>query len=458
MKCRRDKFAIRVEDLKSADLREYTAGKDFRLRHDSISHDLMLDLPPRLADLLRIASSVYFVDRIIKRRRNGGADGWSRRLSCSIEVVDAGFWSREPVSSLLREALEFVSGDTWSFDFVRDSRASFHRRYPLFHAGCLYDCPPVVSLYSGGLDSAAGLARRLSNGIDAPLIPVVVRHRTDIAKKATDQIGSLARSFQTELRPICAAMSMASPKQIGQSEETSQRARGFLFVSVGGAVAAATKASAVELYESGVGAINAPLLAGMEGSQATRSAHPTFLRKMSQLLSVVADHPIDVRLPFGQMTKGELVRSLESAELRDLARATISCVSYPLRHRTRKSCGPCAACLFRRVALNAAGIDELRGTYQFDVLNRQSSVPKNLSYLKAFLNQIDSLTETDAGRLPVSISKHLYQTGLVERGGSTRIYVDLYRKYRREWLAFVRKAKLNGCQWANLIDLPPKAA
>ena len=214
----------------------------------------------------------------------------------------------------------------------------------------------------------------------------------------------------------------------------------------------------MELYESGVGAINAPLLAGMEGSQATRSAHPTFLRKMAQLLSVVADHPIDVKLPFEQMTKGELVCSLNSGELRALARATVSCVSYPLRHRTRKSCGLCAACLFRRVALHAAGIDETRDTYQIDVLNHPSVAPKKLNYLKAFLNQIDSLAETGCGRLPVSISKHLYQTGLVERGGSTEVYMNLYKKYRLEWLAFVTKAETNGCQWANLIDLPPKAA
>jgi hypothetical protein len=85
-------------------------------------------------------------------------------------------------------------------------------------------------------------------------------------------------------------------------------------------------------------------------------------------------------------------------------------------------------------------------------------VPKKARYLKAFLNQIDSLAETDEGRLPVSISKHLYQTDLLERGGSTRVYVDLYKKYRREWLAFITKAKLNGCGWANLIHLPPQAA
>ena len=72
---------------------------------------------------------------------------------------------------------------------------------------------PSSAFYSGGLDSAAGLARRLSDGIDAPLIPVVVRHRTDIAKKATEQIDRLGRAFHTKLQPICAAMSMAAPKR-----------------------------------------------------------------------------------------------------------------------------------------------------------------------------------------------------------------------------------------------------
>ena len=37
-------------------------------------------------------------------------------------------------------------------------------------------------------------------------------------------------------------------------------------------------------------------------------------------------------------------------------------------------------------------------------------------------------------------------------------YVNLYGRSRGEWLAFVTKAKLNGCKWANLIDLPTQAA
>ena len=458
MKRRIDKFGIHVGNAESPERREFIAGKDFRLRHDVASHDLMLDLPSRMIDLLRIASSVYFVDRISKRQRNGGPDRWPRRLSCSIEVIDAAFWNQEAVSSLVTDALQFVSGDTWDLDFTQDARPAFHRRFPPFRASTIFGSSPVVCLYSGGLDSAAGLARRLEDVGDAPLIPVVVRHRTDITRKVTDQIDRLGRACRAKLQPINAALVMTAPKRLAHSEESSQRARGFLFVSVGGAVAAATRASAVEFYESGVGAINAPLLASMEGSQATRSAHPMFLRKMSQLLSVVADHPIDVKLPFEQMTKGELVCSLTSDELRALARDTVSCVSYPLRHRTRKSCGFCAACLFRRVALHTAGINEADDTYQFDVLNRLKVAPKKLNYLKAFLNQIDSLAETDLGRLPVSISKHLYQTGLVERGAPMEVYIDLYKRYRSEWLAFVSKAELNGCQWAGLIDLPPKAA
>ncbi len=54
---------------------------------------------------------------------------------------------------------------------------------------------------------------------------------------------------------------------------------------------------------------NVPLLAGMEGSQATRSCHPAFVRSMATLLSLVAERPIAVRLPYFGFTKGEVVKA-----------------------------------------------------------------------------------------------------------------------------------------------------
>lgn len=191
MKHRSEKFTIGIRDSKHPEVREFTAGRDFRLRHDAISHDLMLDLPTRIIDLLRIASSVYFVDRISKRQRNGGPDRWPRRFSCSIEVTDAAFWNQETVNNLVKDALQFVSGDTWELEFTQDAHSAPTHDYLPFGTGSCFDTPPIVCLYSGGLDSASGLARRLGDGIDAPLIPVVVRHRTDIARKTTKQIERL---------------------------------------------------------------------------------------------------------------------------------------------------------------------------------------------------------------------------------------------------------------------------
>ncbi|MEK6235830.1 MAG: 7-cyano-7-deazaguanine synthase [Planctomycetales bacterium] len=175
----------------------------------------------------------------------------------------------------------------------------------------------------------------------------------------------------------------------------------------------------------------------------------------TSLLSVVAGRRIDVLLPFKGLTKGEIVATLNSDGLRELARSTVSCASYPLRQQTRKSCGLCAACIFRRVALHAADIDEVADAYQHDVLELRSTAPmKKMNYLRAFLNQIDSLVETDQGRLPTIITNHLRRTGLIKQGESEKDYIDLYRKYRREWLDFAAKAKRNGCEWANQMDLP----
>ena len=146
----------------------------------------------------------------------------------------------------------------------------------------------------------------------------------------------------------------------------------------------------------------------------------------------------------------------------DIARATISCAHFPVRTEKgggQRSCGLCPACIFRRVALNAADIHEDADRYQYDLFDPQRTIPpKKMNYLIAFLNQIDSLSETDQGRLPVSISKNLRQTKLIERGEPLDEFVNLYRRYRNEWIAFVIQAKSNGCEWTRFIDLPSRAA
>jgi len=166
-----------------------------------------------------------------------------------------------------------------------------------------------------------------------------------------------------------------------------------------------------------------------------------------------------IQLPFGDLTKGEVVKSLVTNGLQDVALATTSCVSYPLRQEKGKSCGVCPACISRRLALHAAGIEERRGTYHVDLLDGASMIsPKKQRYLKAFLLLVDHLTETSEGRLPIVIARHLRATEVIKNGESEQPYVDLYRRYTTEWVGLLRKARAAGCNWSQLIDLPGEAA
>lgn len=458
-----EQFVVRYKDLRRAEERQFVGGRHFRLDYRAITDSLVLPITSPMVDLLRVAASVYFIDRLIRRDRRLGPVNWRRQIECAVEVRKPEFWNNRSVHELVEQCVQFVSGDEWRFCFVPDRMAAPLRTQPLFSAESLFDAPPVVSLYSGGLDSAAGLACRLSRGVQKPIIPVVVRHRADIAGKASRQLCALSKHFGVELKPVTPIMAMIPPKKLVGYEELSQRARGLLFVSVGAVITGATGASELEVYESGVGAVNVPLLAGMEGSQATRGAHPTFLRLMSQLLGLVIERPIDVTLPFMDSTKGDVARSLSEDALAQVAMTTVSCAHFPVRLEkggTWKSCGVCPACIFRRVALNAAGIRENPNFYQHDLLDPHSSRldPKKLRYLLAFLRQVDSLGELDEGRLPPLIGRHLRTTGLVRPSDPLDPYVELFRRYRSEWYRLLHQARRNGCAWATRIDLPVQAA
>jgi hypothetical protein len=73
-----------------------------------------------MVDVLRIASVVYFADRIVKRDLKG-VEQWCREISCSIPVRDADFWNSGPARSAIQEAVDFVSGDKWMFDFAKET-------------------------------------------------------------------------------------------------------------------------------------------------------------------------------------------------------------------------------------------------------------------------------------------------------------------------------------------------
>jgi hypothetical protein len=213
----------------------------------------------------------------------------------------------------------------------------------------------------------------------------------------------------------------------------------------------------VEVLESGIGAINVPLMAGMTGSRATRNCHPEFLLRMSRLASLVCGEEMTFRLPFFNRTKGEMVRAIREAGLSDLAQDTISCAHYPLSYRRYQQCGVCSACIFRRQAMLVGGIEEPQAAYSFDLFGPAGAVSliplEKLKFLKAFLMQVVRWDDIDkTGQLPESVYRYLVESGILESGVSLQDVIDLLARNRDEWKQVVSECRRIGHQWARLLD------
>jgi hypothetical protein len=233
-------------------------------------------------------------------------------------------------------------------------------------------------------------------------------------------------------------------------QELTQRTRSFLFCAIGGAVAWASKASVVEMYESGPGAVNLPTLAGMIcGGRNSKSSHPAFLRKMSKLISYAGARGINYELPFRAMTKAEVVRTLREDRLQDMAQSTFSCVHYPIRVSGKaKQCGLCPACIGRRQALIAAGVTEDSAVYQYDLWGTRAQFERipaaELDHFKSMLLQVVSLAHLAPGRpLPEHIYRHLFGTNVVANDEQLLPWINVLTRYRDEWykLAFQSRAR-----------------
>ena len=448
-------FKIRVSEGQDGPCHELVSGKHFHFGLSAVGSQFWANPPPRLLDLLRVATSIYVVDRLAKRKRRCQQCRWFRSLKVSVAVSQPDFWQSQDVLGTLMECLDFLSEDNWELTFVKDDPPPVERFLP--GENPFLTNPPLVCLNSGGLDSAAGLAIRMAENPKRPVLPVTVRHQPNQKAAVQRQCNLLGKHFGVDIHPLFFKAAMLWTADLKRrKQEFSQRCRSILFAAVGGVVAAMSEVAAVEVFESGIGAINLPLLAGMVGSRATRGSHPCFFRLMSKLVSLAAGREIAFQLPFLEKTKGEVVTQLKALGLEDLARSTVSCVHYPLRERPHKQCGVCPACILRRQAMAVAGIEE-PGVYKYDLLGpveAADAIPEDrLIYLKAILLQVANMGPLDPGsRVPDRVRRHLLATNVASREEGMAPFLGLLSRYRHEWLDIVAQGMEEpGWAWTNLL-------
>jgi len=363
-----------------------------KLNADGFFERLLVLPSQRCLDLLRIAVGVHAVDRISKRRKQGDGEIGARQLHLAFEVRDVGFWRQPCVNELLVEILSFLTADDWSVDFNESRQALGSGGHQDFLPLPRPFQPKQVALYSGGLDSAAGLASRLLADADE-FILVTVGHQSGLHARVEKQLnalnGILEASRRTGIKLLHSTLTTSleggKAKRMRQQERT-QRSRAFLFCAAAAIAAKAYELERIEMFENGVGAINLPLMTGMLGSAlSTRGAHPTFLDLMSQLSTQVTEGSIRFELPFRSKTKAEILRDLNVCPgLPAWAQESRSCVHTALRESGKTHCGRCPACIERRQAFACAGIEEDLNIYLTNVLGEELPDDAEADYLRLY--------------------------------------------------------------------------
>ena len=398
-------------------------------------------LDPAVVDLIEVAGAVQVIDRMERRppARCGG-DSWARELRLVVGVRNPDLWRADGVGRQLRELLVWMADDDWAVDFV--ARAGSVRRSESVRF--LFENPTkgeVVSLYSGGLDSFAGLALELSEDTVPVLVSVVPNNRQGASQSRT--LGSLKKQFGVTVPRVAVKCHLRGRR----TRESSNRTRGFGFLAVAASVAAMSDISTVHVYENGIGAINLPYSRAQGGAQSTRSMHPKTLDLAGALFSAVLDHPIMFVNTNQYRTKGELCRRMPAA-LRSIVPQVMSC-DTAFVHRASKvpNCGTCTSCLLRRQGLWSADLGGLdrQTRYRRDVVDSGTTNLDAPRDLKMMLSQAARMERALSDAEPMQVLLMEFPELIDAVDGLASLdplsiveeqIVGMLEKYVEEWRSF----------------------
>jgi hypothetical protein len=421
----------------------------FRVGETEIERLLEAKFPPEIADLISIGLAVYLADRVCPRPRTRRYElGWQRRIRITIQVRNLDLWRDAELTRLLTDAVEFYTEDEWEFAFTPvESRVSgASAQGTLFPLAERVD---RVALFSGGLDSLAGLCSELTRWPNATflLFAATTSRRTQAiqARLANELCQRVDRAIIPCFVPF--GLIRREPRAFDRDEDT-QRSRGFVFAMLGAATAILADVRELNIYENGVGAINLPYSGAQLGLHLTRATHPLALQKMGRLIEKATGQPFSFSLPFLFTTKGQLCTSLEAYRVTDLANVSISCDGFPQRVRDKPQCGLCTSCILRRQALFTAGLysgDRAAG-YREDIFGSLHHVSDSKLYpFRSMVLQANRISEVMVDERPWdSLCARFPQllelaVRLQDSASTTSVggqLLQMYRTYAEEWQQF----------------------
>lgn len=359
---------------------------------------------------------------------------WQRRLDLHISLECPERW--ESASTRLSALLSFMTDDEWTFKFVGiASPSSNAEQIALWPAERISE----VALFSGGLDSVAGMFAR---GRESNTMLAVSACGSDV--RAAAQAGALGTLRMLGVRANWLRLNhqLRDAHRSRSQMESSQRSRGLVFLAMGAAAASQLELDTFSVYETGTGCINLPTSVAQVGAEGTRAMHPRTLTLFNELVEHVLDRPVRAVAPFFLHTKGELCR-LAGSDLNALASVASSCdEGEGHKRKAMLHCGLCTSCLFRRIALHSAGLVPDPTPY------RDTRTKRHDEYeLHAFASQAEDFRKCNsfADLLQLDpdarFATALPTTSPMDPTHASEAVFALYRRYESEIRLFLETAR-----------------
>jgi len=241
-------------------------------------------LPSRVGDFLDFACAASLADRFspreVKADQRETSDRLRRRINVSLQMRESQLWSDDDTCHLLENLLDWITDDKWTFSFSRRVVARISEiQLPLgwqrAEAGS-----SAVCLFSGGLDSLAGVMKLTSEYDFESIYPVSVitqpRRRSDI-RELFDYAYEMEAIFRKSVMPLSIRTRWLGATLKKRGKESTHRARCILFLAAGAVAAYQLHQTTLYLYENGIGALALPMAAEHIGARSSKATHPKTL-------------------------------------------------------------------------------------------------------------------------------------------------------------------------------------
>lgn len=348
----------------------------------------------RVKDLLEITGYIFAADRESRRGKPNDVEyhSWSRSFHFHTKVRDLKFWNTEEVKKLLNDILCFITGD-------KEYKFTFYKGADDFPAD-LFDTEQLsldvkkkisITLFSGGLDSLAGIIEKLETTKDELCLVSHQSGQPSVKKTQDDLFAAIDKLYPGRCKHYKYHCGLSHLKSIDET----QRTRAFLFTSMAFAIANTYNQEKIYVFENGITSLNFAKTQDMMNGRASRTTHPKTIALLERLFTIMAGKPFKIEHPFLFKTKTEVLQVIKKYKKQRLLDSAVSCSSTRNKPAQYTHCGVCSQCIDRRFAVYAAEIEKFdeNGIYDYDFLTEDLDKPVVIKSLTDYIRLAQSFAD-----------------------------------------------------------------